>query len=67
LNDINTNKMVELTLVDPELDRLYREHAIAVGLTVVQITQAVNYQEPDKDTNHDLETIEECSSTFSGL
>jgi len=67
VNNTPTNKELELTLVDPELDRLYREHAIAVGLTIIQISRVDNYPESDKESNHDLESIEECSSTFSGL
>jgi len=67
VSNIPKNKELELALVDPELDRLYREHAIAVGLTATQITQVSNYPEPDKEPDHDLEPLDECSSTFSGL
>ncbi len=67
MNNIPENKELELASVDPELDRLYREHAIAAGLTATQITQVANYPEPDKEPDHDLEPLDECSSTFSGL
>lgn len=67
VDNILENKELELTSVDPELDRLYREHAIAVGLTAMQPTQVPNHPELDKETDHDQDPIEECSSTFSGL
>ena len=65
--NIPEDKTLPVSSIDPELDRLYREHAIAVGLTTMQITQVSNYPEPDKEPDHDLEPLDECSSTFSGL
>lgn len=65
--NIPEDKMLPVSSIDPELDRLYREHAIAVGFAVTQITQMPSYPEPDKEPDHDLEPLDECSSTFSGL
>ena len=63
--DISENRVSELGTVDPELDRLYREHAIAVALSA-QFPQPPNNEEVEREPNH-LEPLNECSSTFSEL
>jgi len=66
VNKIPENKELELASIDPKLDRLYREHAIAVALSS-QIPQLQNNPEVEIEPERDLEPVDECSSTFADL
>lgn len=66
MNEIQENKELELASIDPKLDRLYREHAIAVALSS-QIPQLQHNPEVEIEPERDLELVDECSSTFADL
>ena len=66
MNKIPENKELELASIDPTLDRLYREHAIAVALNS-QILQLQHNPEVEIELERDLEPVDECSSTFADL
>ena len=65
MNDVPKNNQLEMTSIDPELDRLYREHAIAVAITS-QSTPVSIESESHKDNEKHIEQVENLSSTFGG-
>ncbi len=66
MNTSPENNQVELVSVDPELDRLYREHSIAAALAG-QITQPKNNPNTEEEPQRGFEPTEDFSSTFAEL
>ena len=66
MTNIPENKEFQLSLIDPELDRMYREHAIAVAITH-QILQQPRNVEVEGEPNQHPELLDECPSTFAKL
>ncbi len=65
---VSDNNTITNKSIDPELDRLYREHALAVALTMPtgqQLEQ--NDSGGEREIEHPLESIEDCQSTFGEL
>lgn len=60
MEDIFVNDMS----VDPELDRLYREHAIATSLSL-PTSQQIDIEE--EENHNELDSFANCKSTFSDL
>jgi hypothetical protein len=66
MNSVPSINDRELMSLDPELDRLYREHALAVALCG-QIPQPENAQEIEREPKRSIRPLDECSSTFAVL
>lgn len=68
MNIKSENTCLELVSIDPELERLYREHAIAAALNG-QISQPQINPDLLKEVDHNLEIepIDDFSSTFPKL
>ncbi len=66
VTNIPENKEFQLPLIDPELDRMYREHAVAVAITT-QVLQQPGNVKVEEDPNQLPEPFGECSSTFAKL
>lgn len=60
--NVSDNESLKFPFIDPELDRLYREHAIAASL-IVQTPPMVEQTEEEKEISN-LEPLDKCSSTF---
>ena len=66
MSNIQENNQLEMTTIDPELDRLYREHAIAAAITT-QTTPISIESESQKEIDKHLEPLDNLPSTFGGL
>jgi hypothetical protein len=66
VTNIPENKEFRLPLIDPELERIYREHAIAVAITT-QVLQQPGNVKVEGEPNQFPELLGECSSTFAKL
>jgi len=66
MNRIPGNNQIELVSIDPELDRLYREHAIAVALCA-HIQQPQSSPDVEVEPKPAVKPLDECSSTFGHL
>jgi hypothetical protein len=65
---VSDNSAITHMTVDPELDRLYRECALSVALTMpIEQQLEQNDSGGEGELEHPLEAIEDCQSTFGEL
>jgi len=62
------NKALELLLIDPELDRMYREQAIAVRAAIGGFPSQLSDDVPvETEPKREVRPVETSSSSFGGL